>query len=95
MATIELTPALLSMSVLAVTKDAVYLRLPRELQRESGGNCICGHCGGAGLWDALVVPTAPARRVASYVVHMPDGAVPGFLEYHARRSEKTSAIFFP
>lgn len=92
MTTIELTPALLSMRVLAVTKDAVYLRLPRELQRESGGNCICGHCGGAGLWDTLVVSTAPPMRKSaydwhSYTVHMPDGAVPRFLEYMRKQGK--------
>jgi hypothetical protein len=83
-----LTPSTLSMA------DAVYLRLPRELQRSSGGHCTCGHCGGEGLWDTLVVPTTPVTRNTrysdrhSYTVHMPDGAVAGFVAYVARKAKE-------
>jgi hypothetical protein len=86
--TIELTPSLTAMRVLAVAPDAVYVRLPRELQRECGG-CDCEHCrknpAGA-VWDTLVVPTK--ERTESYTVHMPDGAVEGFKTYLARKAKQ-------
>jgi hypothetical protein len=90
--TLELTPSLTSMAVLAVAADAVYLRLPRELQRDCGG-CHCEHCRvnpALAVWDTLVVPTNPAGSrddyyaTHSYTVHMPDGAVAGFQEYLRR-----------
>jgi hypothetical protein len=94
---LNLTPSLLSMAVLATTSEAVYLRLPRELQRESGGHCSCGHCDGAGLWDTLVVPTAPFTHGASYsawhsgTCHMPDSAVPTFVEHMRKRETKRAS----
>ena len=74
---IELTPSLLAMQVLAVTHDAVYLRLPCELQRAIEGGCDCKSCAGAKpdapRWDTLVVPTVGAKQGDHcYTVHMPD-----------------------
>lgn len=81
--TSTLTPATTCMTVLVTSTDAVYLRLPRELQRSAndGSTCTCGHCGGEGLWDTLVVPTSGALHGYSNVVHMPDSSVAGFREY--------------
>lgn len=50
-----LTPVA-SMKVIAVTVEATYIRLPRELQA-SCGLCACPRCDGAvGYWDTLVIP---------------------------------------
>lgn len=94
--TLNLTPSTLSMAVLATTKDAVYLRLPRELQRPIEGGCQCEHCAkdyhATPAWDTLVVPTVEPLRNSRYsdwhstVVHMPEGAVFGFVA-HMRRKE--------
>lgn len=82
-----LTPSTLCMPVLATTADAVYLRLPPELQRLTDG-CGCEHClrnPELAKWDTLVVPTRPYKRSMiytewhSYTCHMPDGAVAGFV----------------
>ena len=88
--TIQLTPALISMLVLAHTADAVYLRLPRELQREVEGGCDCGECKRdprLARWDTLVVPikTDPRRVEHSHTVHLPDGALERFRQRVARR----------
>jgi hypothetical protein len=80
-ATVELTPALLSMRVVAWTDEAVYLRLPLALQRETGG-CSCEQCKknpALAKWDTLVVPTQGKPRGNysenhSWTCHMPDGA---------------------
>ena len=90
--TLELTPALTSMRVLVISDEAVYVRLPEELQRpampELPGNCTCRSCKGEtpGAWDTLVVPTLPAKHAKhaldwTYTVHMPDESVDGFREY--------------
>lgn len=84
------TPATLSMAVIARAKDAVYLRLPRELQRDCDGGCACDHCRkepALAKWDTLVVPTKPFPRGGhdwSYTVHLPDPAIPAFCEYLKR-----------
>lgn len=80
-----LTPATTSMTVLCKTKDAVYLRLPRELQRLTDG-CSCPHCTKAphlAAWDTLVVPLESGEH--TWTVHMPDGAVQPFIEYVRRK----------
>lgn len=75
------------MEVLARTKDAVYLRLPRGLWGKRGGKCTCGQCDGSGYFDTLVVPTnAPGPKTRqkpdyAYTVHMPNKAVREFIEY--------------
>lgn len=76
--TINLSASLLSMEVVAVTTDAVYLRLPKELQRDCGG-CDCPLCRtnpNLAKWDTLVVPLVVDWRTYndnhSYTVHMPD-----------------------
>lgn len=74
------------MHVLATSADAVYLRLPRELQRPTGG-CECEHCRKnpeLAMWDTLVVPTSGEFKQTS-TCHMPDGAVAGFVAYLARK----------
>jgi hypothetical protein len=66
------------MAVLAVTDDAVYVRLPSLLQRDCGG-CDCEHCKknpDLAKWDTLVVPLKLGGT--SYTVHMPDRAVSAF-----------------
>lgn len=95
---LNLTPSTLSMAVLATTADAVYLRLPRELQRPIEDGCQCAHCQkdyhATPAWDTLVVPTAPFNRSMSYgewhsyTVHMPDGAVRDFVAYVARKAKE-------
>ena len=94
--TLTLTPATLDMRVLATTADAVYLRLPCELQRPIEGGCQCEHCKkdfhATPAWDTLVVPSREAKAGASYfawhtfTVHMPDGGVADFVA-HTRRQE--------
>ena len=94
--TLELTPALTSMKVVAWTDDAVYLRLPLELQRPTGG-CACEHCKkdpNLAKWDTLVVPTKPDFRGNynnwhSWTCHMPDGSVESFMEHtKSKRTEQ-------
>jgi glutaredoxin len=88
----ELTPATFHMRVIAFTKDAVYLRLPSELQRPTSG-CSCDHCKkdpNLAKWDTLVVPTRESRQWNanfSYTVHMPDGSIAGFLAHCAREGK--------
>lgn len=92
MVTFERDASNTCMRVLAVTTEAVYLRLPDFLQRPAGvGTCSCGNCGGKAMWDALAVPLTPGRRNDySYTVHLPDGAVAGFKE-HFRKLGKLAA----
>jgi hypothetical protein len=97
--TFDLTAGVTSMRVLAVTKEAVYVRLPRELQRDAGG-CQCEHCKrnpALAKWDTLVVPTHRGRphdarpnyaNDHTWTVHMPDAAVAGFVEYMAKKEAK-------
>lgn len=72
---LELTPRLTSMLVVAETDDAVYVRLPDELQRDCGG-CSCPHCKrnpALAKWDTLVVPKNQKKiGEHTYTVHMPD-----------------------
>ncbi len=81
---IELTPSLFAMAVLAVTKQAVYLRLPSALQRTIDGGCDCTECKGkpgvVPAWDTLVCPI-DSKLGSSYTVHMPDGSIPAFKAY--------------
>jgi hypothetical protein len=59
------SPGFLSMEVIAHGPDAVYLRLPAELQRDCNG-CGCSYCEKhpklTPMWDTLAVPTK--RRVS-------------------------------
>lgn len=92
MPNIELTPSMFSMRVIAQTKDAIYLRLPLELQRDCGG-CSCDQCKvnpELAKWDTLVVPVNPQHKrdyssEHSGTVHMPDGSIAGFVEYCKRK----------
>lgn len=88
---IELTPSTLAMRVLVRTDEAIYLRLPRELQRPIDGSCECPQCKAnpeLATWDTLIVPISapkndkhPWRYEFSGTVHMPDGSVEGFKAY--------------
>jgi hypothetical protein len=74
------------MLVIARTNDAVYLRLPHELQRDIDGGCGCDHCKknpALAKWDTLVVPTEVHDH--SWTVHMPDATVSDFREYIRRK----------
>ena len=87
---IQLTPALTAMLVVARTADAIYARLPHELQREIEGGCGCEHCKRdprLARWDTLVVPTkADSRGLAwTHTVHMPDGSLETFRRYASRQ----------
>lgn len=91
MAEITLTPSLTCMNVIAVAKDAIYLRLPHELQRDCEGGCGCASCKRdpkLAKWDTLVVPID--KRGHSWTVHLPDPAVAGFCEYLARKEKKAN-----
>lgn len=90
----ELTPRLTSMLVVAETDDAVYVRLPDELQRDCGG-CSCEHCKknpALAKWDTLAIPkNAKGRTYAdthTYTVHMPDPAQ--FREYMKAKAAQKS-----
>jgi hypothetical protein len=93
--TIELTPSLTSMRIIAWTDEAVYLRLPLELQRDCGG-CSCEQCKKnpkLAKWDTLAVPVKGKPRGSysenhSWTVHMPDGAVAGFMEYMKNKAKE-------
>ena len=79
------------MPVLAVAKDAVYVRLPRELQRDIAGGCDCLQCKvnpALAKWDTLVVPIKP--NGLTHAVHMPDDRVQAFLDYLKRREGKAN-----
>lgn len=76
---VQLVPGTTSMEVLIVTVGAVYLRLPRELQRDAG-TCQCQWCKGeSAKWDTLVVLLTPGTH--TYTVHCPDGQVEQLREY--------------
>ena len=88
--TMTLTPSTFCMTVIAQTRDAVYLRLPAELQREIEGGCECVQCKASidlPRWDTLVVPTDASERHAdySYTVHMPAGCVESFKKHVGAR----------
>lgn len=63
-----------TMDVIARTDSAVYLRIPKELQRPID-KCQCPYCKAhpevAPTWDTLVVPVGNSTGYAS-TVHMPD-----------------------
>jgi hypothetical protein len=70
---VERRESLNGMSIIARTKEAIYLRIPKELQQPAG-KCTCPHCKGAdAFWDTLAVPIAPPQRNdTAWTVHMPD-----------------------
>jgi len=74
----QITKVSFNMEVIAIAGDAVYLRLPKELQRDAGG-CTCDYCTRhpeePPKWDTLAVPTNAelgSRRAYSWTVHLPD-----------------------
>lgn len=76
----------MTMEILARTKDAVYLRLPLEMQRDAGG-CSCEQCKqdpALAKWDTLCVPVTGAYEHA-HTVHMPSGAVAQFKQHMRER----------
>lgn len=77
--------------IIARARDAVYIRIPAELQASSsfGTPCTCGDCDGSGKWDTLVVPTptVASRNDHTYTVHLPDKGIAGFVEYLAKRDQ--------
>lgn len=69
-----LTPLRLSgWTVLRVWRGSVYLRLPVELQRATGG-CDCRYCKAhpelVPCWDTLGVPLMPGA--SSWTLHAPE-----------------------
>ena len=91
--TIEVTPALPSMQVIGRTKEAVYLRLPKKLQRDCIGGCGCEHCTknpALAKWDTMVV-SIRGKDDHSWTVHLPDPAVAAFNEYWRRKEAKANA----
>lgn len=94
---LELTASTFSLAIIAQTKDAIYLRLPLELQRDCGG-CDCRHCKlnpALAKWDTLVVPVrGPTRPGDAYndwhtwTVHMPDDSVQAFIDSVKRQEAK-------
>jgi hypothetical protein len=77
-----------TLDVIARTEDAVYLRLPKELQRPID-RCVCPYCDShkheSPAWDTLCVPVSGAGYAST--VHMPDP-----LEFEAaiKRNGKTA-----
>lgn len=65
-------------TVLIRQKDAIYVRIPPELQKPIEGGCCCNWCRKhpelTPAWDTLVVPSVkPAKGVDyTWTVHMPD-----------------------
>ena len=63
-------------SILFRLKDAVYVRIPEDLQQLAGdGKCTCTACvhsGKPAMWDTLVVPTKHTAGEHCSTVHMPD-----------------------
>ena len=65
-------------TIIARTKDAAYIRIPRELQQPINGGCECYYCKAnpdiTPKWDTLLVPTTRPRKGNDYVshVHMPE-----------------------
>ena len=81
-----MTTSTTCMKVIAETADAVYLRLPAELQRDTDG-CDCQHCKrnpALAKWDTLVVPKGSPND-HSYTIHMPDGSIQAFKAYIAAK----------
>jgi hypothetical protein len=81
-------PTMNGATVLAVSRDIVYLRLPRELIRPDGlGPCSCPYCVAhpteAPGWDTLAVPIKPGDH--AWTVHAPDARA---LREGLARSEK-------
>ena len=74
----------LRMAVLTETRNEVYLRLPKELQRKVIGGCSCPYCKQnpniSPSWDTLVVPKETRIEdrnwvLGSWTVHMPDPSI--------------------
>lgn len=67
-------PNLQGWPVLRVWKGAVYLRIPRELQRSTDG-CSCNYCKAhpneTPSWDTLGVPLTGERRT-TWTLHAPE-----------------------
>jgi hypothetical protein len=59
--------------------DAVYVRLPKELQRPTGG-CSCAYCKAhpkeVPMWDTLAIPLGPVRNRTTWTVHAPEWRYP-------------------
>jgi hypothetical protein len=93
-----MTNILNGMTVIARTADAVYLRIPADLQVPSAfaGKCTCGNCDGSGKWDTLVIGTETPKRVNgvrpadyAWTCHMPDKAVQPFIEYQRNKARQS------
>lgn len=65
-------------AVLTRSDEAIYVRLPRELQVSAFGPCSCGKCDGEGRFDTLMVPINPGPHDYVTVVHLPDAGIAGF-----------------
>lgn len=71
-------PSMNGATVLLRTKDAVYIRLPRDLAHPIAFGCSCDYCkahpGEVPRWDTLLVPRSKPTKGNDYVstVHMPD-----------------------
>lgn len=76
------------MPIIARTKDAIYIRIPRELQKPCDG-CECSYCKAHPRetpgWDTLAVTRDKgAIHESTWTVHMPDPK--SFLEYVQKHS---------
>jgi hypothetical protein len=80
-----------SMQVICRTDECVFVRLPRELQRDAG-ICNCDYCKGkTAYWDTLAIPLVSTGRDRdyTYTVHMPDPQTT--IDYYARKAREREA----
>ena len=73
------------MTVIGRTKEAIYLRIPKELQEACALGCLCDYCvkqkqinpNYIPTWDTLCVSTKAPKKGNDYgwTVHMPDVSV--------------------
>lgn len=79
------------LTVLVRTNEAIYIRLPRELQYQTAfasDGCSCGDCDGEGRTDTLGVPINPGPNDYTFAVHMPDKAIEGFKSYMKKQGKE-------
>ena len=63
------------LEVIARGGDAIYIRVPSELQLPCNG-CDCDYCKAhpelEPKWDTVAVPVFPSKLDVTWTVHMPD-----------------------
>lgn len=61
--------------LVAIARDAVYYRLPKELQQPTGG-CSCRYClahpDEVPSWDTLGIPITTSGAALTWTVHAPE-----------------------